>query len=284
MTSFHQRQHGARNAIGRGLERLGTSQACPGSRTVVPPPPSLPPSSPAPELTSNIARVVYSRIYTRSPFDHHRLTTTDSRDTDTDTDALTHQHTEPLRHTEAHRDTQTHLSSIAFSSFLFFSLFYFLLFSSLLLSCYVVSSTYAPLFLRLFRVARVLRVSRLSAARDTHRRPRLESASVRSFFHVISERPLTEGSRVRAPHDRDSFTAGNRRDSKSKTVCAPRRVALPPPLFLQRTSPSRPNRPEAPSRAASPRLVTDRVQSCLLVFRRAASRCFDNATESSYFS
>lgn len=98
----------------------------------------------------------YSRI--RKPFDHHRLTTTNSRPPT------------PLLFSP-HRTSPSLTTPLTASLFLFLLLF----------------------------------LSKLCC--EAHR-SRLKSASLRSFFHVISK-PLTEGSRVRTPHDCDSFTAGN---------------------------------------------------------------------------
>lgn len=140
MTSFHQRQHGARNAIGRGLERFELDRA----RSEL----SL-------ELTSNCWLLLANTQTLRSP--------------PVDNDQLPYTDTSPLL-------SSPHLT-VPYPTPLTASLFLFLLLFLSKLCC------------------------------EAHRL-RLKSASLRSFFHVISK-PLTEGSRVRTPHDCDSFTAGN---------------------------------------------------------------------------
>lgn len=174
MTSFHQRQHGARNAIGRGLERLEPALARQHSCVCISL--SLPPSPRPPGgVEANLKSVALLLAdYTRTPFDHHRLTTTtDSlvvhRGTPSNTDSLTHRATDTA---QAHRHAQAHLSPLPFFSPLQFSsnsiLFYSILFSPLRTEmCTLLDvCTLSPLSsLFLYALSRVACASRSSAVR-----------------------------------------------------------------------------------------------------------------------
>ena len=131
-----------------------------------------------------------------------------------------------------------------------------------------------PIF-PLFLASRVC-VERLRCERDTP-----PSTTRIRFGPLLFPRDFREAanrgqSRARAPPTTaiPSLRETGEIRNRSCACAAPRRVALlppPPPHFLYRTSTDRPSRPDAPSRAASSRLVTDRAKSCLFASRRVAS-------------